>query len=72
MFEINDIFSWWSVDIDDVDQTVKFPNVAAVRTEIPPLDALLALGLGAVRADAGGVVVAPDDTGGPQPPGRVL
>ena len=60
------------VDIDDIYETVKFPNVATIRTQRPPLDTLLALGLGAVRADAGGVVVAPDDAGGPEAPGRVL
>ena len=39
---------------------------------LPALHVLLTLGLGAVRADTGGVVVTADDTGGPQPPGRVL
>ena len=66
------LVEWWSVDIDDVNETVKFPNVATVRTQIPPLNALLALCLGTVRADAGGVVVAADDAGGAEPPGRVL
>ena len=60
------------VYLDDLYQLVDLPDVVTVWAELPPLDALLTLGLGAVRADTGGVVVTADDTGGPQPPGRVL
>ena len=61
-----------SVNVYDLYEIVDFPDIVTVRAEFPPLQTLLALRLGAVRADTGGVVVAGDDAGGPQPPGRLL
>ena len=60
------------VNVDNLDETVDLPDIVTVWTELPPPQTLLALRLGTVWADAGGVVVAADDAGGPQPPGRVL
>ena len=60
------------INVDDINETVELPDILAVGTHLPELDALLTLGLVTVRTDTGGVVVTADDTGGPQPPGRVL
>ena len=60
------------VNVDDLDETVDLPDIVTVWTELPPPQTLLTFRLGTVGADAGGVVVAGDDTRGPQAPSRVL
>ena len=48
----------YPIEADDLAEFVEFPDVVAVGAELPELEALLALGLVAVRAHAAGVVVA--------------